>query len=57
MNNGVVVELITPNEWQRLRAIRLRALTESEHAFGGTFEAESAENEATWRLKFEKMIS
>jgi len=54
MNNGVVVELITPNEWQRLRTIRLRALTESEHAFGGTFEAESAEDEATWRLKFEK---
>jgi GNAT superfamily N-acetyltransferase len=54
MNNGVVVELITPNEWQRLRAIRLKALTESGHAFGGTFEAESAEDEATWRLKFEK---
>ena len=55
MNNGVVVELITPNEWQRLRAIRLRALTESEHAFGGTFEAESAENEISWRNKFEKL--
>ena len=54
MNNGVVVELITPNEWQRLRAIRLKALTESGHAFGGTFEAESAEDEATWSLKFEK---
>jgi len=54
MNNGVVVELITPNEWQRLRMIRLKALTESGHAFGGTFEAESAEDEATWRLKFEK---
>jgi len=55
MNNGVVVELITPNEWQRLCAIRLRALTESEHAFGGTFEAESAENEISWRSKFEKL--
>jgi GNAT superfamily N-acetyltransferase len=54
MNNGVVVELITPNEWQRLRTIRLKALTESGHAFGGTFEVESAEDEATWRLKFEK---
>jgi len=54
MNNGVVVELITPNEWQRLRTIRLKALTESGHAFGGTLEAESAEDEATWRLKFEK---
>jgi GNAT superfamily N-acetyltransferase len=54
MNNGVVVELITPNEWQRLRAIRLRALTESEHAFGGTLEAESIETETAWRAKFEK---
>jgi len=54
MNNGVVVQEITANEWQRLRAIRLKALTESGHAFGGTFETESAEDEATWRLKFEK---
>jgi len=54
MNNGVVVELITPNEWQRLRSIRLQALTESEHAFGGTLEAESIETETAWRAKFEK---
>jgi GNAT superfamily N-acetyltransferase len=55
MNNGVVVQEITANEWQRLRAIRLRALTESEQAFGGTFEAESAEDEISWRSKFEKL--
>ena len=55
MNNGVVVELITPNEWLRLRSIRLQALSDSEHAFGGTFEAESAEDENTWRKKFEKL--
>jgi GNAT superfamily N-acetyltransferase len=54
MNNGVVVQEITANEWQRLRAIRLKALTESGHAFGGSLETESAEDEATWRLKFEK---
>jgi RimJ/RimL family protein N-acetyltransferase len=55
MNNRVVVELITPNEWQRLRSIRLQALSDSEHAFGGTFESESAEDENTWRKKFEKL--
>jgi GNAT superfamily N-acetyltransferase len=55
MNNGVVVELITPNEWQRLRSIRLQALADSENAFGGTFEAESAEDESAWRAKFEKL--
>jgi len=54
MNNGVVVELIAANEWQRLRSIRLEALTDSGHDFGGTYEAESAEDESTWRLKFEK---
>ncbi len=49
-----VVELLTPDQWQRVRAIRLRALEESGYAFGGTFEVESAEDEAMWRLKFEK---
>ena len=49
-----VVDLLTPNQWERVRAIRLRALEDSGHAFGGTFEAESAEDEATWRLKFDK---
>jgi GNAT superfamily N-acetyltransferase len=54
MSRDVVVELIGPDEWQRLRSIRLEALTDSGHAFGGTFEAESAEDESAWRLKFEK---
>jgi hypothetical protein len=52
MNNEVVVEVIAPNEWQRLRSIRLQALTESGHAFGGTLEAESAEDENAWLNKF-----
>lgn len=54
MSRDVVVELLAPDEWQRLRSIRLEALTDSGHAFGGTYEAESAEDESTWRLKFEK---
>jgi GNAT superfamily N-acetyltransferase len=54
MNNGVFVELIAPNEWQRLRSIRLQALADSEHAFGGTLKAESVEDETAWRAKFEK---
>jgi GNAT superfamily N-acetyltransferase len=55
MNNGVVVQEITANEWQRLRSIRLKSLEESPHAFGGTFEIESAEDEISWRSKFEKL--
>ena len=54
MNSSIFVELIEPNDWQRLRAIRLQALTESGHAFGGTLEAESIEDETAWRAKFEK---
>jgi GNAT superfamily N-acetyltransferase len=54
MSRDVVVELLAPDEWQRLSSIRLEALTDSGHAFGGTYEAESAEDESTWRLKFEK---
>jgi GNAT superfamily N-acetyltransferase len=55
MNNGVVVQEITANEWQRLRSFRLKSLEESPHAFGGTFEIESAEDEISWRSKFEKL--
>ena len=54
MNNAVVVAQISPNEWQRLRSIRLQALTDSESAFGGTLVGESAEDEKAWRAKFEK---
>jgi GNAT superfamily N-acetyltransferase len=55
MTSTPVVELLTPDQWQRVRAIRLRALEESGYAFGGTFEAESAEDEIAWRSKFEKL--
>ena len=55
MSSQVVVELLEANEWQRLRSIRVEALTESEHAFGGTLEAESVEDENSWRNKFEKL--
>ena len=54
MNASILVEQIEPNDWERLRSIRLQALTESGHAFGGTLEAESAEAESEWRAKFEK---
>ena len=54
MNSSIFVELIEPNDWQRLRSIRLQALTESGPAFGGSYEAESVEDESAWRAKFEK---
>jgi GNAT superfamily N-acetyltransferase len=54
MSKEPIVELIEPNDWQRLRSIRLEALTDSGHAFGGTLEGESAETESAWREKFVK---
>lgn len=54
MNQVPIVELLEPNDWQRLRAIRLQALKESGPAFGGTLEGESAESESDWRSKFIK---
>jgi GNAT superfamily N-acetyltransferase len=55
MKNNFKVEIIHSNEWQRLRAIRLKSLTVNPEAFGGTYEIESAENESEWRKKFEKL--
>ena len=54
MIGPVLVEILGADDWRRLRSIRLRALTESGHAFGGTYEVESAEDEAAWRTKFQK---
>jgi GNAT superfamily N-acetyltransferase len=54
MKNNFKVEIIHSNEWQRLRAIRLKSLTVNPEAFGGTYEIESVENESEWRKKFEK---
>ena len=42
------------DDWARLRDIRLKALSDSPHAFGGTFENESAFDEDRWRLEFQK---
>lgn len=54
MNQEVLVEIIDADQWARIRAIRLRSLRANPEAFGGTFEKESTEDEATWREKFIK---
>ena len=55
LESKISVEIIHPDQWQRLRAIRLNSLTINPEAFGGTYEIESAEDEAAWRTKFEKL--
>jgi GNAT superfamily N-acetyltransferase len=53
MNVDLSVEELSPDDWQRLRDIRLAALRSDSHAFGGNLEAESAMTENEWRAKFE----
>ena len=55
MSHNVVVEIIQPDDWLRLRTIRLKSLTVNPEAFGGTLEIESAEDEPAWREKFVKL--
>ena len=55
MSNNVSVEIIQPDDWVRLRAIRLNSLLVNPEAFGGIFEIESADDEFTWRQRFEKL--
>ena len=49
MNSAVEVEELTENQWQRYRAIRLAALENDGHAFGGSLEAEALYSEEKWR--------
>lgn len=53
MSRVVAVEELSPNDWQRLRDIRLAALRSDGHAFGGNLEAESQMTETEWQSKFE----
>ena len=55
LENKISVEIIPPDQWPRLRVIRLKSLQVNPEAFGGTYELESAEDEAVWREKFTKL--
>ena len=52
MSSRLKVELLEPDQWQRLREIRLNSLIDSPDAFGGTFEAESKMGQEEWEVKF-----
>jgi ribosomal protein S18 acetylase RimI-like enzyme len=45
----VEVRAAAPEEWRRVRALRLRALEDSPDAFGSTLEGERDHEEADWR--------
>ena len=48
----MIVEELGENRWQRYRDIRLAALENDGHAFGGNLESERAYDENAWREKF-----
>jgi len=52
MSSEIRVEELSPDNWERLRDIRLAALRNDGHAFGGNLEAESQMTETEWRSKF-----
>ncbi len=52
MNSSLKVELLAPNQWQRLREIRLKSLKDSPEAFGGNHETESKMEQGEWEAKF-----
>jgi ribosomal protein S18 acetylase RimI-like enzyme len=51
----IVVELLSADQWQRAKSLRLASLSDSPHAIGGDLETESAQSETEWRAKFEKL--
>ena len=51
MNPAVLVEELTENQWARYRDIRLAALENDGHAFGGNLESERLFTEEEWRAK------
>ena len=55
LESKISVEIIQPDQWPRLRVLRLKSLQVNPEAFGGTYEIESAESESEWRVKFEKL--
>jgi hypothetical protein len=53
-SSQITVTLLTPDNWLRLKNIRLRALIENPEAFGPTYDEESKLNEQGWRDRFKK---
>jgi RimJ/RimL family protein N-acetyltransferase len=50
----IVVNRAEPEEWQRLRDVRLAALAESPEMFGSTLAKEQSFDEAEWRRRAER---
>ena len=56
MKPPVSVEELSTDQWVRYRDIRLAALENDGHAFGGNLDAERLLTEAEWRAKAEQYV-
>ena len=49
---GIAVRALRAGEWEVWRWLRLACLREAPYAFGSTYQAEAAAQEASWRAKW-----
>ena len=54
MNNQVIVSLLSKDEWERLRDIRIRALKENPEAFGADLNEIQSRSKADWLKDYNK---
>jgi len=54
VSQKIVVSLLTPNEWERLRQIRIRALKENPEAFGANLTEVVNQSKEDWLKLYEK---
>ena len=54
MSRKVEVSLLSPDEWERLRNIRIRALRENPEAFGANLNEVMAQSQEDWLRLYEK---
>ncbi len=54
MTAPIEIRLVTPDEWQALRSVRLEAMRDSPEAFGSTYERELSFDEDGWRQRISR---
>jgi GNAT superfamily N-acetyltransferase len=52
--NGVAIALASSEDWERVRDVRIRALTDAPFAFGSRLEEEQDRPESVWRESLER---
>jgi GNAT superfamily N-acetyltransferase len=55
--NAVTIALATSEEWERVRDVRIRALTDAPFAFGSRLEEEQDRPESLWRESLERQAA